>query len=146
MKYTTSKLTLYVTRVITGLVLLLLPLLPFLLNWYRKFRTLSEAEYWAIMIAFYCCAVVIFVALGNLRRILKNILNQQVFTPDNVRCIRAVQRCCGLVSLICIPAAVCYLPLIFMVLIMAFLSLVVGVVAQVTDAAVSLREENDLTI
>ena len=134
MNHATSKLTLYVTRGIAGLVVLLLPLLPFLLNWYRQFRTLSKVEYRAVLIAFYCCAVFILLALGKLHQILKNILNQQVFTMDNVRCIRTVQRCCGIVSLICIPASACYLPLIFMVLIMAFLSLVVGVVAQVMDA------------
>ena len=69
-----------------------------------------------------------------------------MFVRKNVRHIRAVQWCCGLVSLVCLPAACCYLPLVFMVIIMAFLCLVVSVVAQIMAAAVEIREENDLTI
>ena len=46
----------------------------------------------------------------------------------------------------CIPAAVFYLPLVFMAVIMGFLFLVTGVLTKVMDAAVNIREENDLTI
>ena len=38
------------------------------------------------------------------------------------------------------------LPLVFLAVIMGFLFLVVDVVGHVMDAAVTLREENDLTI
>ena len=38
------------------------------------------------------------------------------------------------------------MPLIFLSLIMGFLSMVVNVVSQVMKAAVAIREENDLTI
>jgi flagellar biosynthesis protein FliQ len=38
------------------------------------------------------------------------------------------------------------MPLIFLVAVMAFLCLIVGVVAEVMDAAVTIREENDLTV
>jgi hypothetical protein len=38
------------------------------------------------------------------------------------------------------------MPLIFMLIVMAFLCLVVSVVASVMDAAVTIREENDLTV
>ena len=38
------------------------------------------------------------------------------------------------------------MPLIFLAVIMGFLCLMVSVVAGVMDAAVSIREENDLTI
>ena len=50
------------------------------------------------------------------------------------------------VALICLPAAVFYPPLVFMAVIMAFLALVVNVVGSVMNAAVAIREENDLTI
>ena len=79
-------------------------------------------------------------------KLLRNILAGEVFVRDNVRGIRRIQLCCGIISLICLPAALSYLPLTFMVIIMAFLFLVVWVVAQVMDAAVTIREENELTI
>lgn len=146
MKQTVTRITLWVNRCIFVLLVALLPALPFLLNWYGTVRQLSSLEYWAITIAFYICAVITAVALWKLEQLLRNILAGQVFVRKNVRHIRTVQWCCGLVSLVCLPAACCYLPLVFMVIIMAFLCLVVSVVAQIMAAAVEIREENDLTI
>ena len=64
----------------------------------------------------------------------------------NVNCIRTVRWCCLAVSLICLPASVVFGLLIFMVVIMGFLSMMVNVVCQVMKAAVVMREESDLTI
>ena len=50
------------------------------------------------------------------------------------------------ISLICLIAGVAYPPVMFIAIIMGFLCLTVSVVASVMDAAVALREENDLTI
>ena len=120
--------------------------LPAIIDWYCTFRVLQHTERTAITIAFYCCVLVVGAALWNMDRLLLSILDEQVFIRKNVIRIRRIQWCCGLVSLICIPAAVAYMPLIFMVVIMGFLCLAVSVVACVIDAAVAIREENDLTI
>ena len=48
--------------------------------------------------------------------------------------------------MICLPAALIYYPLLFMVIIMGFLALVVCVLCRVMNAAVAIREENDLTV
>lgn len=141
-----TKITLWVNRGIAAALFALLFGMPALLDWYSQFRYLSDIERTAITAAFYACAAVVYVALWNMDRLLSAILGGQVFIRENVRRIRAVQWCCGAVGLICIPAAVCYYPLIFMVIIMGFLCLVVSVVCRVMDAAVSIREENDLTI
>jgi len=141
-----THVTLWVNRFVALLVALLLPGLPFILRWYATLRTLTPAENTAILIAFYCCAMVTALALWNMDVLLRNILQQEVFIRKNVSCIRRIRWCCGLISLICLPAAFVYLPLIFMVIIMAFLCLVVTVVVRVMAAAVLIREENDLTI
>ena len=146
MKNVLSRVTLWVTRIIFVVLVGLLPAMPFILRWYRDFRTLHPTAHIAIMAAFYVCAVFTGFALLKLEKLLRNILAGRIFTRENVRSIRLIAWCCGLVSLICIPAAVFYLPLIFMVIIMAFLCLVVSVLTQIMAAAVSLREENDLTI
>lgn len=139
-------LTLWANRLIAGLLTVLLFTLPFLLDWYCRFRVLTDLERTAITAAFYACSVVVGIALWNMDCLLRSIRAGQVFIRKNVRCIQAIQWCCGAVGLICVPAAVCYYPLIFMVIIMGFLCLVVSVVSRVMDAAVSIREENDLTI
>ena len=145
-KPSATGIVLFATRFNLGLTVLAVFCLPMLLNWYRTLWPIPYYAYNAILIAFYCCSVFVLLALWSLDRVLRNILSGQVFILQNVRCIRRVQYCCGMVSLICLPAAVFYAPLWFMVVIMAFLSLVVWVVTQVMAAAVTIREENDLTI
>ncbi len=141
-----TKITLWANRAIAVVVVCLLFCLPSLLNWYSQYRVLQDMERIALMAAFYACAAVVLPALWQIDCLLRNILREKVFIAQNVKHIRTIQWCCGLVSLICLPAAVCYYPLIFMVVIMSFLCLVVSVVTRVMDAAVSIREENDLTI
>ena len=80
---------------------------------------------------------------GKYRR---NILSRQVFVEENAALLRRIRVCCAGISLICLPASFFYPPLFFLVLIMAFLSLMVSVVKSVMAAAVELREENDLTV
>ena len=141
-----AKVTLWTGRFIGVLLAVLVVAMPRLLDWYQDLRPLGLHGAAAIMIGFYCCVPVTAAALWNLDLILRSILREQVFVRPVVRCIRRVRWCCLGVCLICLPAAVFYPPLVFMVVIMAFLSLVISVVATVMDAAVSIREENDLTI
>lgn len=138
--------TMWANRLVALILFVLLFSMPALLKWYCQFRVLSGAEQLAITIAFYCCAVVVGIALWSMDRLLCAIRVGKVFIRENVQRIRIIQWCCGSTGLICTPAAFCYYPLIFMVIIMAFLFLVVNVVCRVMDAAVSIREENDLTI
>ena len=145
-KNLTAKVTLWVNRAVAAVLTALLFLLPYILNWYREFRWLSDSAQLVLMICFYCCAVVIFTALWNVDRMLAGIMRGEVFVRKNVTRLRRIQLSCGIVSLVCIPAAVAYMPLVFLCIIMAFLCLMVSVVASVMKAAVTIREENDLTI
>ena len=145
-KYPSARVTLWANRLIGLILFVLLFALPGLLEWYAKIRSLTSLERTAIIAAFYSCAVIIAAALWQMECLLRNILKEQVFLRENVRHIRVVQWCCALVGLICIPAACCYYPLVFLAVIMGFLCLVVSVVTSVMEAAVSIREENDLTI
>ena len=141
-----AKMALWTGRLLAFFLLLLTVTMPALLRWYQQLRPLGPHSAAAILIGFYCCLPVVLLALWNLDRLLRGILAGEVFVPATVRCISRVRWCCLTVSLICTPAAVFYPPLVFMVVIMGFLTLVVSVVVSVMDAAVSIREENDLTI
>ena len=145
-KPSATRIALFATRFNLLMALACIPGLPFLLDYYASLWPLPYYSYNAIMIAFYCCAGFVLAALWSLDKVLRNILAEEIFVPSNVRCIRRVQICCGIISLICTPAAVLYAPLWFIVVIMAFLFIVVWVVTQAMDAAVTIREENDLTI
>ena len=145
-KNLTAKITLWVNRWVVLVVAVLLFALPAILDWYTGFRFLSDTEQVVITVAFYCCVVIIGWALWNMDSLLRAILAEQVFVRKNVRSIRHIQWCCGIVALITAVTCFAYLPLVFLAIIMAFLCLVVSVVASVMDAAVTIREENDLTI
>ena len=141
-----TRLTLWINRFIAVILVALLFAMPALLDWYSSFRFLTQLERTAITVAFYLCAVFVFVALWQMDRLLSCILRKEVFIHQNVRRIRVVQWCCAAISLICLPTAFIYYPLIFLVVIMGFLCLVICVVCRVMDTAVSIREENDLTV
>ena len=139
-------ITLWINRAVVALMGVLLFALPSLLDWYARYRFLTQQGRVALIIAFYFCAVFIFVALWFMDGLLRSIRKGEVFVRLNVLRIRRIRLCCGIVSLICLPAAVFYTPLIFLAVIMGFLCLAVSVVASVMDAAVAIREENDLTV
>ena len=140
------RLTLLFNRVAAALVVALIPLLPSFMRLYADLRSLDHSQSLAVMIGYYCCVPVVLLALWHLDKLLRNILEELVFTQENVRRIRAIRWCCFGISLLCLPVAIIYCPLLFMVVIMGFLSLVISVLVKVMDAAVTIREENDLTI
>ena len=145
-RWDSVKVTLWANRLVAALLFVLLFTLPALLDWYCQFRILLPLERTGLTVGFYCCAAVVFVALWTMDRLLCSIGQGEVFTRENVQRIRTIRWCCAGTCLICIPVAICYYPLVFLVVVMGFLSLAVTVVCRVMDAAVSIREENDLTI
>ena len=145
-KNKTALVTLWANAVVAVLMTAMVLFLPLILNWYEEKRWLTQQGWWVLLICFYGCAAFIAPALWNVDRLLRDILRGAVFTEKNVRRIRRIVVCCAAVSLICIPAAVAYTPLVLLVVMLVFLCLTVSVVASVMSAAVKLREENDLTI
>ena len=143
---TITHVTRWVNRVICLLLALFVVALPVLLRWYAGFRPLVESARYALLLAFYPCAIAAALALFHMDRLLGAILEGQIFIRKNVSRIRAIRWCCAAISLVCLPATFFYMPLAFMVVIMAFLALVITVLVRVMTAAVEIREENDLTI
>ena len=141
-----THVTLWVNRFICLVLTAFVVLLPILLRWYAGFRPLTDSARYALLLAFYPCAIAAALALFRMDRLLSAILQEQIFTLTNVNHIRTIRWCSAAISLICLPASVFYLPLVFMVVIMAFLALVITVLVRVMTAAVEIREENDLTI
>ena len=147
MKISAAKATLFFNRFLAAVMVCLIFLLPSFLDWYVALRpAMRVSARWALVLGFYGCTPAVFLALWELDRLLRAILGRQVFIRRNVRSISRVRWCCLAVSLICLPAAVYYPPIIFMSIIMFFLTLILSVLANVMAAAVEIREENDLTV
>ena len=147
MKISATKATLFFNRFLAIVMVGLIFFLPAFLDWYVTLRpAMRETAQQALVWGFYCCAPAVFFALWELDRLLRAILNRQVFVWRNVRSISRVRWCCLAVSLICLPAACYYPPIVFMSIIMFFLTLILSVLSNVMAAAVEIREENDLTV
>ena len=144
--YLSARITLWANRLLGTILLALTVAMPPILRWYANLRPLGQAPHLAILIAFYCCVPAVFAALWDVDHIMRRILTGEVFVLPNVQSIRRIRWYCAAVCMICFPAAFFYPPLVFMVVIMAFLSLIVSVLGSVLKAAVTIREENDLTI
>ena len=147
MRISSVKATLFVNRFLFFIMAGLLIFLPSLLDWYMTLRPgMGAVPRLALLVGFYCCAPVIFFALWELDRLLRSILGGLVFVRANVRSISRVRWCCLAVTLVCLVAACFYPPLIFISIIMFFLTLILSVLRSVMAAAVEIREENDLTV
>ena len=144
--FRSAKFSLWCSRILMVLILVLCFFLYDLLVWYMGLRSLNWQVGMAIFVGYYLCVPPVLYALWCIEKLLGNILKNQVFITQNVRCIRRIRWCCAGVSVICLGGGILYQPLLFLAVIMAFLALMVSVVKNVMAAAVELREENDLTI
>ena len=95
---------------------------------------------------FYPCAVIAYVTLYSLIRLLRNIKNDAIFIVSNVRYLRRISWCCIIVALITLAAGVFYIPYSFLSAAAGFVGLMLRVVKNVMENAVQLKEENELTI
>ena len=143
-----TAITLWANRITAAVVLSLVFTLPSLLEWYADLLGFHppRRDMIGIAVAFDLCAAAIFFALWNMERLLRSIGQKAVFIPENVRRLRRIAWCCAVVAILCLGATFFALPLVIFAAIMGFLCLAVNVMGCVMDAAVAIREENDLTI
>lgn len=95
---------------------------------------------------FYPCAVLGFVTLYSLIRLLMNIKKDAIFITPNVKYLRCISWCCFAVSLITLISGMLYVPYLFVSVAAGFVGLMLRVVKNVMENAVQLKEENELTI
>jgi len=145
-KNRTAAVTLWANRAILVLLGVLVFAMPGMLSWYQGFRPLGLHGAAAVFFGFYLCVIPVGMALWRIEKLLRNILADRVFVADNVILIRRIRGCCLAVMAVCGIAGYFYQPLLFLAIIMGFLSLMVSVMGHVMAAAVDIREENDLTV
>lgn len=145
--YTTdksTKLTFYVTYlfgiILIGLILFAYPIAKNVLGPNQR------TAYLAAVIAFYICCPAAWVALFKIRRLLKNVLTDTIFTNETVRLLHQLSRCCAFVAAICfITIYFCHIFFTFCIG-AAFMALLLRVLRNVMGKAVAIKEENELTI
>ena len=95
---------------------------------------------------FYPSAVFAAIILYSLLKLLYNIKNDKVFIAQNVTYLRIVSWCCYVIALITFVGGFFYMPFMFVALAGGFVGMLLRVLKNVMQSAVSIREENDLTI
>lgn len=95
---------------------------------------------------FYPCAIFAAIILFSLLKLLFNIRKGNVFIAQNVKLLKTVSWCCYLIALITFFGGFYYMPFLFVTGAGVFVGILLRVLKNVMQAAVELREENDLTI
>ena len=146
MKKKHLRFTLISTWIAMALVVLSAICLPWLLKLNSMVRVLLPREKTAILAGFYCCLPLLLLALWKVRRLLRNIQKAAVFTDENVKLLAMIRNCCAGIFTICLAAGCFFFPLLLLVAVLGFLTLMMQVLKQVMAQAVDIREENDLTV
>lgn len=115
-------------------------------DWYVNWRGINPLLKAVIPVAYYICAVPALIALFCLMLLLRNISREHIFHNANSRLMGIVSLCCIAVAIATAVATYWYLPFVFVTAAMVFIFLIVRIVRGCFIAAITLREENELTI
>jgi hypothetical protein len=115
-------------------------------NWFFCMRPDATLLTVSVLVAFYICCVPAWTALVTIAKLMKNIMNEEVFTENTVFLIRLLSWCCAAVSFVCFAAGFIYKPLWFVTLAAAFMMLILRVLKSVMAKATEMKNENELTI
>ncbi len=139
-----TKLTLGVTYLAAVILVMLMifasPIAKYILGEGAKNAFLSAVA------AFYICCPAAWIALYNIRKILKNVLDDTVFSSDTVKLLRQLSWCCAFVATVSfVTTYFCHIFFTFTIG-AAFMTLILRVLKNVMARAVEIKEENELTI
>lgn len=141
-----ARLTLCLTFFILIAVAAAAATLPWLTDWYIRKTGRKEELRTVIMTVCYICLPAALAALYSLIRLLKNILDGEIFIQGNVLHLRLLSWYCGAVSLITLAAGYFYLPFYLVGLAAIFFTLILRVIKNVFAAAIEIKTENELTV
>jgi len=96
--------------------------------------------------AFYLLSVPAYIAMYWMNRLLKNLSTGETFTRENTKCLRYTCWCLTAAFVILVPCGVFYVSLLVVALAFAFMALIVHIVKNVFEKAVSMKDELDLTV
>lgn len=92
------------------------------------------------------CSIPAYVLLYNMHILLKRVLHGSVFTLENVRLLWIVSFCCFLAALLCLVFSWRFPVLLVITFAAGFVGLIVRIVKNVFQQALSMKDELDLTV
>lgn len=136
------------TVILIPLLAVLIFTLPLILNAYFEMTGAANADETIrrIMLAFYVCVPIGFLALGLLTKILLNIRKEKLFIRQNAICFRWLSVCALYIAVVCIVFGIVYLPFLLIAVAALFIGLLLQVLVRLLFTACEISEENQLTI
>ncbi len=121
---------------------------PYMVEYYDRMVIASgePSVYLPLLITLYAAVPAAITALVCLDILLKNIRNDQPFIKQNVTMLRIISYCCFIEALVFAYFATLKVFVLVVMIACAFMGLILRVVKNVFEQAVSMREENDFTI
>lgn len=99
-----------------------------------------------LMVVTYGSSIPAWITLWSLWRILDRIWKGEIYVPGNVRDMRRTSWCCMIVALICFVTGFFYGVLFVIAAAAGFMGLIVRIVKNMLEQAVSMKDELDFTI
>ena len=115
-------------------------------GWFTRLRGMSGQQRIWLMVTVYLCSIFAWILLARLWRLLRNIQAERIFEAENVRILRAVSWCCVGAGLICLAGAFWYLPFALVGVSACFMALIVRIVKNIFQQAITMKSELDLTV
>lgn len=110
-------------------------------------QIVSRRDFVCFAVCVFLCNVPGFLLIARMNRLLRNLQDGSVFTPENVGLLHDVSRCCIAAALICIGGVLAGLPTLLVVTLAAgFVGLIVRIVRNVFEQAILMKDELDLTV
>lgn len=119
---------------------------PFMVKSYVSYAAKNPDIVTPLLATIYACSVPGLIALFSLDRLLANIKKKDVFIEKNVKHLRAISWCSFAVSAILFVSGFYYLLFLLVAVAAAFFGLILRVVKNVIEQAVTIKNENDFTI
>lgn len=117
------KVAIFLTYIFIVILLLLMIALPMLVTWYVEIKGKSPSLPTTILVTCYPCAPFTGIALLCLRKLLKNVVADDLFSLSSIRCLKYIAVSCGVISVITLIAGRYYLPFYIVGATFAFLAL-----------------------
>lgn len=139
-------LSLIIVRICYALLAACCVAAPWLAGFYVDSIGGEQAVFTALLVTLYCAVPPAAAALICLDRLLSNVRKGNAFVCANVTCLRVISWCCFAEAAVFIYFSFLRNFALLVIFAFGFMGLVLRVVKNCFEQAVTLREENDFTI
>ena len=127
------------------MTLFIIPFVPEVAGFYDTISG-DEPVWLEFTIVVYIVLTFVIILVFTLFRLLNNISKQVIFVSQNTKYLRSISWCCFLIAGILLVFGIWVTWSVLVAFVAGFIGLILRILKNVFEEAVSIREENDYTI